>query len=207
MRKISAAFVFALALSLAARAASDGHEYAPIQEKKIKYKDWTFKRMSDGTPLNLREWARGKRLVLVVYFAPWCANWKNEAPLLTTLYEKYRRHGLDIVAVSNYGTPDEQRAYFKDKRVPYEVVVESDKHEARQRTTHYDYRRRTGDARKWGSPYNVFLTPAELKDKGDTLTEKAWIANGELVEQEAEAFVRQRLGLNEAKETKAVTLP
>ncbi|MDQ1590055.1 MAG: hypothetical protein QOG71_682, partial [Pyrinomonadaceae bacterium] len=78
MRKILSlvlSVIFALSAFAAPAAPSDGHEYAPIQEKKIKYKDWTFKKLATGEPVNLREWAKGKKLVLVVYLAPWCNNW------------------------------------------------------------------------------------------------------------------------------------
>ena len=59
--------------------AQDGHEFAPLQEKQVDYKDWTFKSLKDDTPVNLRQWADGKNLLLVVYFAPWCKNWRYEA--------------------------------------------------------------------------------------------------------------------------------
>lgn len=203
MRKVLSLVLFLCALTCVVPVAanlSDGHEYAPIQEKKINYKDWTFKRLGTGEPVNLREWAKGKKLVLVVYLAPWCNNWKLEAPVVDRLYEKYKAHGFDVIGVSNYGTADQQQAYFKDKNVPYPVVVESDTREARDKTTHYGYRQLTGDARKWGSPYNIFLVPSKLKHDGDVLTEKAWITNGELVEAEADEFIRKRLGLKEEKD-------
>ncbi|HJR07506.1 MAG TPA: TlpA disulfide reductase family protein [Pyrinomonadaceae bacterium] len=202
MRKILslALVIFAFANVVAAVAVvSDGHEYAPIQEKKINYKDWTFKRMGTGEPVNLREWAKGKKLVLVVYLAPWCNNWKLEAPVVDRLYEKYKAHGFDVIGVSNYGSERDQQVYFKDKNVPYTVVVESDTREARDKTTHYSYRQLTGDARKWGSPYNIFLVPSKLKHDGDVLTEKAWVNNGELIEEEADEFIRKRLGLKKEK--------
>lgn len=203
MRKILSLVLFLFALMLAVApvgAVSDGHEYAPIQEKKINYKDWTFKRMTTGEPVNLREWSKGKKLVLVVYLAPWCNNWKLEAPVVDRLYAKYKAHGFDVIGVSNYGTADQQQAYFKDKNVPYTVVVESDTREARDKTTHYGYRQLTGDARRWGSPYNIFLVPSKLKRDGDVLTEKAWVNNGELIEEEADEFIRKRLGLKEEKD-------
>ncbi len=53
-----------------------------------------------------------------------------------------------------------------------------------------------------GSPYNIFLVPSKLKQDGDVLTEKAWITNGELIEAEAEEFIRKRLDLKEEKEEK-----
>jgi len=205
MRKILSLvpiFIFTLTTvaAVAAVAASDEHEYAPIKEKKINYKDWTFKRMGTGEPVNLRAWAQGKKLVLVVYLAPWCNNWKLEAPVVDRLYAKYKEHGFDVIGVSNYGSERDQQVYFKDKNVPYTVVIESDTREARDKTTHYGYRQLTGDARKWGSPYNIFLLPSKLKQDSDVLTEKAWVTNGELVEADAEEFIRKQLGLKKAKD-------
>jgi thiol-disulfide isomerase/thioredoxin len=173
----------------------EAHEYAPIQEREIKYKNWTFKRMAAGDAVNLREWARNKKLVLVVYFAPWCRNWKLEAPVIARLYEKYNSAGFDIIAVSDYATVEELKAYFNEHPAAYTVVVESDSSDAREKTAHYAYRQQTGDTRKWGSPYNVFLEPAKLSAKGDVLAAKVWVANGELIERDAEEFIRARLGL------------
>jgi len=203
MRKILslALLIFVLAdVSAAVAVVSDVHEYAPIQEKKINYKDWTYKRMGTGEPVNLREWSKGKKLVLVVYLAPWCNNWKMEAPVVERLYDKYKAHGFDVIGVSNYGTERDQQIHFKDKTPPYTVVIESDTREARDKTTHYAYRQLTGDARKWGSPYNIFLVPSKLKEEGDVLTEKAWVNNGELIEEEADEFIRKRLGLKKEKD-------
>jgi peroxiredoxin len=202
MRKILSlvcSIIFTLTTVATAGGTSDVHEYAPIQEKKINYKDWTFKRMGTGEPVNLRGWTKGKKLVLVVYLAPWCNNWKLEAPVVERLYAKYKAQGFDVIGVSNYGTERDQQIHFKDKIPPYPVVIESDTREARDQTTHYAYRQLTGDARKWGSPYNIFLLPSKLKHDGDLLTEKAWITNGELIEEEAEKFIRKHLGLKEEK--------
>jgi thiol-disulfide isomerase/thioredoxin len=184
-----------------------GHEYAPLQERELDYKDWTFKTYPAGEPVNLREWARGKRLVLVAYFAPWCGNWRMERPVLARLHEKYRPHGFDVIAVSNYATADELKNHFDPRPAAYTVVVESDTRDAREKTAHFKYRRRTGDTRKWGSPYNVFLTPATLKSLGDVLTERAWVVGGELIEAEVEQFIRAQLGLPEEPESKAAAKP
>ena len=184
-----------------------GHEYAPLQERELDYKDWTFKTYPSGEAVNLREWARGKRLVLVAYFAPWCGNWRMERPVLARLHEKYRPHGFDVIAVSNYGTPDELKNHFDPRPATYTVVVESDAHDAREKTDHYKYRRRTGDTRKWGSPYNIFLAPARLKAGGDTLAERVWVVNGELIEAEVERFVREQLGLPKEEQKAAGANP
>ena len=180
------------------------HEYAPLQERELDYKDWTFKSYPAGEPVNLREWARGKRLVLVAYFAPWCANWRMERPVLARLHEKYKPHGFDVIAVSNYGTPDELNNHFGPRPAAYTVVVESDTRDARDKTDHYKYRQRAGDARKWGSPYNVFLSPAKLKADGDVLAEKVWVVGGELIEAEVEQFIRGQLGLPTEPDAKTV---
>ena len=175
-----------------------GHEWAPILEQKLDYKDWTFKSLKDGAPVSLRELAKGKKLLMVVYFAPWCANWKNEAPTVSRLYEKYKSQGFEVVAVSEYASADDTRKFFESQGgAPYPVVVESESGEAREKTTHYAYRQAIGDPRRWGSPLNVFLEPAKLNKSGEVLTEKAWVVGGELVEKDVERFIRERLGLSE----------
>ncbi|HEX8707904.1 MAG TPA: TlpA disulfide reductase family protein [Pyrinomonadaceae bacterium] len=193
------ALIFAF-VPLGARA-QDGHEYAPIEEKAVNYRDWTFNNLKDNAPVNLRSLARGKRLVLVVYFAHWCPNWRNEAPVAARLYEKYKAHGLEVVGVSEYGTRTDTLAFFGAAGPPYLVVSESEARADRDKTLHYTYRQASGDLRRWGSPYNVFLEPAKLNKTGDVLTEKAWVVNGELIEADVEKFVRERLGL----ETTAIT--
>ncbi|HVG39623.1 MAG TPA: redoxin family protein [Pyrinomonadaceae bacterium] len=189
-------------LALATSAASQGHhEYAPIEEKTINYKNWTFKDLKDEQKsVDLRQWMEGKKLVLVVYFAPWCPNWHNEAPIVTKLHEKYGAEGLGVIAVSEYASLADVRKHFGDKGAPYPVVTESLSRDERDKTTHYAYRQATGDKRNWGSPYNVFLDPAKIAKEGDTLAEKTWVVNGELIEADADKFVREHLSLNRQDE-------
>jgi hypothetical protein len=92
-------------------------------------------------------------------------------------------------------------AFFGEEGSPYTVVYESESRADRDKTAHYNYRQATGDSRRWGSPYNIFLEPAKLSKTGDVLTEKAWIVNGELIEEEVEKFIRARLGLDKAEKT------
>lgn len=178
------------------------NEQAPIQEKEFKYKDWTYKTINNDKEINLREFASGKKLVLVVYFAPWCPNWKHEAPFVQKLYEKYKNKGFDVIGVGEYDTVAAMKSNIDNFKITFPIVYESDTKDAKQKTLHYDYRKETGDTRNWGSPWNVFLESANLKEKGDTLTKKTYIANGELIEAEAEKFIREKLGLP-AEEIKA----
>ncbi|CAN5392612.1 hypothetical protein BH20ACI1_BH20ACI1_28970 [soil metagenome] len=188
--------ILALAIVLFSFAfASAQNEQSPLQEKEIKYKDWTYKSVNDDKNINLRDFTNGKKLVLVVYFAPWCPNWKHEAPFVEKLYEKYKDNGLGIIGVGEYDTVAAMKTNLDDKKITFPVVYESDSKDAKQKTLHYDYRKTTGDTRSWGSPWNIFLEPANLKKKGDVLTEKTYIVNGELIETDVEKFVREKLGL------------
>lgn len=175
--------------------ASAQNEQAPIYEKEFKYKDWTYKNVRDSGETNLRKFANGKKLVMVVYFAPWCPNWRHEAPFAQKLYEKYKANGFEVIGVAEYDTVDAVKANLDAFKITFPVVYESEARDAKQKTLHYEYRKAAGDTRNWGSPWNVFLVPSELKKKGDVLTEKAQVVNGELIELEAEKFVREKLGL------------
>lgn len=183
--------VVALAPSIAF--AQGGHEYSPLVEKTVNYKNWTYKSLKDDQPVDLRSLVQGKKLVMVVYFAPWCGNWKHEAPVAARLYEKYKSQGFEVIGVSEYGSRDEVRAYFGPTGPPYPVVSESETREDREKTPHYGYRQLTGDTRRWGSPWNIFLEPATLAKSGDVLTEKAWVVNGELIEADVDKFIADRL--------------
>ena len=169
------------------------HEYSPIEEKTVNYKNWTLTGLTDDKPLDLRSLMSGKKLVMVVYFAPWCGNWRFEAPVAAKLYEKYKAQGFEVIGVSEYASRDEVKAFFGPNGPPFPVVTESETREDKQKTPHFGYRQLTGDRRNWGSPWNIFLEPAKLAKSGDVLTEKAWIVNGELIEEDADKFIGERL--------------
>jgi thiol-disulfide isomerase/thioredoxin len=193
MNRLFALIVFALTLIPAAAYAQDGHEYSPLVEKTVNYKNWTLNDLKDNKPVDLRSLVQGKKLVMVVYFAPWCPNWRNEAPVAARLYEKYKDQGFAVIGVSEYGLRDDVRNYFAPSGPPYPVVSESESREDRDKTLHFGYRQATRDTRKWGSPWNIFLEPASLSKTGDVLTEKAWVVNGELIEADVDKFIADHL--------------
>ncbi|MGI8787565.1 MAG: TlpA disulfide reductase family protein [Pyrinomonadaceae bacterium] len=186
---------FAILLSSFAFALAQTGEQAPLQEKEVKYKDWTYKSVRDDANINLRDFAKNKKLLMVVYFAPWCPNWRNESPLAEKLYEKYKANGLDVIGVGEYDTVAAMKTDLDAKKITFPVVYESESRDDKQKTTHYDYRKETGDTRNWGSPWNIFLEPQTLEKKGDVLTKKAFVVNGELIEADVDKFIRQQLGL------------
>lgn len=194
--KRSVLILFALMIAPTALRAQDNHEYSPLQEKTVNYKNWTLSDLAGNKPVELRSLMQGKKLVMVLYFAPWCPNWHNEAPVAASLYEKYKAQGFEIVGVSEYGSRDDVKAYFGASGPPYPVVSESESRDDREKTPHYGYRQLTGDTRKWGSPWNIFLEPSKCNSNGDLLMEKAWVVNGELIEADVDKFIHDRLAAN-----------
>jgi thiol-disulfide isomerase/thioredoxin len=175
-------------------ARAQSHEYSPLVEQTVNYKNWTLPNLSSDQQEELRKLVAGKKLVMIVYFAPWCGNWKNEAPIALKLYEKYKAQGFQVVGVSEYAIRDDVKNFFGKDGPPYPVVTESESRDDKQKTAHYQYRQLTGDKRNWGSPWNIFLEPAKLAANGDVLTEKAWVVNGELIEDEVDKFIASKVG-------------
>lgn len=171
------------------------NEQSPIVEKDIAYKDWTYKSIRDGKDANLRDLTRGKKLVAVVYFAPWCHNWQHDAPMLERLYQKYKGNGFEIVAVGEYDPVSSMKTNLETMKVTFPAVYETESRSASQTSLHYSYRKSTGDNRSWGSPWYIFLEPANLEKYGDVLVTKTSVINGEMIEAEGEKFIRQKLGL------------
>jgi thiol-disulfide isomerase/thioredoxin len=186
--------ILALAISPSVARAQASHEYSPITESTVNYKNWTLPSLTAEKSEELRALMAGKKLVMIVYFAPWCGNWKNEAPIAAKLYDKYKAQGFQVIGISEYASKDDVRKYFGTDGPPYPVVTESESRDDKQKTAHYGYRQLTGDKRNGGSPWNIFLEPAKVNAKGDVLTEKAFVVNGELIEDEVDKFIASKVG-------------
>lgn len=170
------------------------NEQSPITEKPFAYKDWTYKDLRGGGETNLRDFAKGKKLVMVVYWAPWCPNWKHDVAFVQLLHEKYKAAGLGVIGVGEYDSTGKMKDFVEKYQVSFPSVVESDNTGARLTTVHYAHRTAAGDTRKWGSPWYVFLDPAEFLP-GAELTRTSTVVNGELIRPEAESFIKAKLGL------------
>jgi thiol-disulfide isomerase/thioredoxin len=184
-----------LTILAAASLAAAQNEQAPILEKDIVYKDWTYKDIRTGEDVNLRKFTEGKKLTMVVYFAPWCANWKHDAPILQQFYDKYASKGLGMIAIGGYDPVPSMRSSLDALKITFPAVYESESRADKQKTLHFQYRRFTGDTRNWGSPWYIFLWPGSMEPKGDILTRRTSIINGEVFEAEGEKFIREKLGL------------
>jgi len=195
MKKLSVALsLLALVVSSGVTRAQAGHEYSPLVEKTVNYKNWKLPNITSAKDEDLRSLMAGKKLVMVVYFAPWCGNWRNEAPIVAKLYDKYKAQGFQVIGVSEYANSADTMTFFSEKDPPYPVVSESLSREDKEKTAHYEYRHLTGDTRNWGSPWNIFLEPDKVNKSGEVLTEKAFVVNGELVEDEVDKFIASKVG-------------
>ena len=192
MKKIFV-LLFALLLTPALSRAQAGHEYSPIVEKTVNYKNWALPNLTTDKANDLRELIAGKKLVMIVYFAPWCGNWRNEAPIAAKLYEKYKGQGFQVIGISEYASKADVKAYFGEAGPSFPIVTESETRDDKQKTAHYGYRQLTGDTRNWGSPWNIFLEPSKINATGDVLTEKAFVVNGELIEDEVDKFIASKV--------------
>jgi thiol-disulfide isomerase/thioredoxin len=193
MKKLFILSILAL-LIFPVAAAAQNHEYSPLTEKTVNYENWELPNVVSEKPEGLRKLMAGKKLVMIVYFAPWCGNWKFEAPIAAKLYEKYKAQGFQVIGVSEYASRADVRTYFGEAGPPFPVVFESESRADKVNTPHYKYRQLTGDSRNWGSPWNIFLEPDKVKATGNVLAEKAWVVNGELIEEEVDKFIASKVG-------------
>lgn len=173
-------------------------EQAPITEKPIVYKDWTLKNIKGGGETNLRSFAKGKKLVMVVYWAPWCPNWRHDLAFVQSLHDKYSASGLAVIGVGEYDPVDRMKNHLEQFTLTFPSVYESDSQNARLTSNHYFLRTESGDKRKWGTPWYVFLDPSTLSASGDVLSERTSVVNGELIKPQAEKYIREKLGLEAA---------
>lgn len=170
-------------------------EEAPIIEKPIAYGNWRYKSIATGEDQSLRDLASGKKLVMVVYYAPWCPNWRHDAPIVQKLYEKYKTAGFGVVGVGEYGSASSMKDSIELNKITFPVVFESEFRTDKQKTMHYGYRTAVGDKRDWGSPWYIFLEPEKFEKEGNVLTRRANVVSGELVQAEGEKLIREKLGL------------
>jgi cytochrome c biogenesis protein CcmG, thiol:disulfide interchange protein DsbE len=82
--------------------------------------DFTLPRL-DGQDLRLSAY-RGK-LVLLDFWASWCAPCREEAPHLIDLQNRYGDRGLQIIGVSMDDSPDPARVFYQQVHMNYPVVL------------------------------------------------------------------------------------
>ena len=167
---------------------------APIVERKLEFFDFTYQTI-EGSPFQLRDYAQGKSLVIVEYLAGWCPNSNRNGHILERLWTRYRERGLGLVGVAEYSDAAELRIHIGRIGIDYPVVVETRKRGQRKDSSHYTYRRAVGDPRKWGTPFYVIIDTRDIEPvipKGP-LARRVYTVSGEMVEAEADQFIREHV--------------
>ena len=175
-------------------AADDGKpDYAPILERSLDFLNFNFPTV-DGHPFDLRDYARGKRLVIIEFLAGWCQNSNRNGHILERLWTRYREHGLGVVGVAEYSNDADLRTHINRIGIDYPVVVETRKLDQRKKSSHYKYRRAVGDKRKWGTPFYVIVDSNDIVSAVDEpFSRHVYTVSGELIEDEADRFIREHL--------------
>jgi len=169
-------------------------DYAPIVERKLDFYDFSYQTV-EGGPFDLRDYAQAKTVVIVEYLAGWCPNSNRNGHIVERLWTKYRDRGLGLVGVAEYSDADELRIHIGRIGIDYPFVVETRKRDQRKDSWHYKYRRAAGDKRKWGTPFYVIIDTRDIEPVAPKapLARRVYTVSGELVEAEADQFIRERI--------------
>jgi len=170
-----------------------GHYYVPMREVEMEIKDFSFP-TPDGQTIKLSEAVKGKKVVLIHYFAAWCHNSKFDVNTMKELYEKYKDRDFLVIGICEYSNEAELRGFIETYKPTYPICVEGDgKLKDRTGTTHYAYRSQLEDNRHWGTPLNILIAAEDFQKKGEVVTKHVRIAAGEVIKSEFEELIRERV--------------
>ncbi len=188
--------LFSLMLGLCVTAAAQhdrGHHYVPLREVEMEIKDFSFATL-DGKTVRLSEVVKGKKLVLIHYFAAWCHNSNFDVKTMKELYEKYNDRGFTVIGVCEYSKEIELRSFIERHQPEYAICIEGDgKTKDLTGTTHYAYRSKLDDNRHWGTPLNILIAAEDVQKKGEVVAKRVRIATGEVIKSEFEELIREKL--------------
>jgi thiol-disulfide isomerase/thioredoxin len=79
----------------------------------------------DGQPLDLTNY-RGK-VVLLDFWATWCAPCRDEIPHFVGFQDKYRGQGFQVIGISMDDGPQPVREFYKEFKLNYPVALGNEK--------------------------------------------------------------------------------
>jgi thiol-disulfide isomerase/thioredoxin len=106
----------------------------PLQHTRWKDPNERFRFSANdlnGKPVTDADARLQGKVILVSITGSWCPNCRDEAPFLANLYKKYRKQGLEIVALSfeeadQLANPTRLRNFIKEYGVEYTVRLAGD---------------------------------------------------------------------------------
>lgn len=74
--------------------------------------------------MDLHAVARTKKVVMINFWATWCAPCRVEMPQFAKIYKEYKDKGLEILAVNEDRAPDKLDAYLTKKPVAFPILLD-----------------------------------------------------------------------------------
>ncbi len=187
--------LFAASASNAQKALKDelDHKLVTFQKNLLTYRNFTLPTAVEGQTIDLRKHIKGKKVVLVTYFAAWCENSNHDYETIQHLLKKFRDKGLGVVGVCNYSEAKEVKEFIAKHQPRYPIGIESSDDKLREKTAHYNYRKLCGDDRKWGTPFSLLIEAKNIKAEGEIFATELMAANGEMDRKETEKLLKQLL--------------
>jgi peroxiredoxin len=196
MKKILFTFFLLFSLPLIAQKAVKDeidHKLVTYENHSLDYKNFTLPTSVEGKKIDLREFTKGKKLVLVTYFAAWCDNSNHDYETINYLLKKFGDKGLAVIGICNYSAEQEVKDFIKTHQPLYPICIENSDEKAREKSTHFMYRKQCGDTRKWGTPFSLLIETKKMKPDGEILATEVQSAAGEMDRKEAEKLIKKLL--------------
>jgi cytochrome c biogenesis protein CcmG/thiol:disulfide interchange protein DsbE len=93
--------------------------------------DFALKNLT-GKTVRLSDF-RGKKVVLINFWATWCPPCRLEMPTMQQIYSDYKDRGFEILAINiEPDATDEIRQFMKELRLTFPVLLDSDMKVTRQ---------------------------------------------------------------------------